>query len=155
MLSGVRLMKSQKLSCADCACGKRAVGLFLDRVNDVGKFDRVLDEEHRNVVADDVPVAFLRVQFYRKAADVAGKIKRTFAACNSRKSYKGRSAFAGALKQLGASVFREWLIVFKETMRAIAAGVNDALWNPLMVEMEYLLAKMKIFDQCRPPRPDL
>jgi truncated hemoglobin YjbI len=135
--------------------GKRAVGLFLDRVNDVWKFDRVLDEEHRNVVAYDVPVTFPRVQFYRKAPDVAGKIKRTFTACNSRESYKGRSALAGMLKQFGASVFREWLIVFKETMRAIAAGVNDALWNPLMVEMEYLLAKMKILDQCRPPRPNL
>ena len=40
-------------------------------------------------------------------------------------------------------------------MRAVAAGVNDALRDALMVEMKDLLAEMKIFDQGRPARPDL
>ena len=73
MLSGVRLMKSQKLSWADCACGN--IRLFLHRMNEVRKLDGVLNEEHRNVVADDVPIAFPRIQFDRKPTDVARQIK--------------------------------------------------------------------------------
>ena len=49
--------KSQKLSCAVCGLREAAVGLLLGRVDQVGELDRVLDEEHRDVVADDVPVA--------------------------------------------------------------------------------------------------
>ncbi len=70
MLSGVRLRKSQKLSCADCACWKRAVRLFLHGVDKVGKLDRVLDEEYRNVVADEVPIALLRVKFDRSPSEI-------------------------------------------------------------------------------------
>ena len=50
---------------------KATVRLVLDGVNQVGKLHRVLDEEHRDVVADDVPVATLGVKFHRKAAHVA------------------------------------------------------------------------------------
>ena len=34
------------------------VGLHLHRMDEVGEFDRVLDEEDRNVVADEIPIAF-------------------------------------------------------------------------------------------------
>ncbi len=36
-----------------------AVGLHLHGVDQIGELDRVLDEEHRDVVADQIPVAFL------------------------------------------------------------------------------------------------
>ena len=40
-------------------------------------------------------------------------------------------------------------------MRAVAARMHHALGNPLVVEMENLLAEMKILDQGRPTRTDL
>ena len=43
----------------------------LDRVVEVGELQRVAEEEHRRVVADEVPVAFLGVELQREAADVA------------------------------------------------------------------------------------
>ena len=43
----------------------------LDRVVEVGEAQRVAEEEHRRVVADDVPVAFVGVELQRVAADVA------------------------------------------------------------------------------------
>ena len=49
--------------------GRRAqVGLrvALLRVDEVGKFERIAHEEHRRVVADQVPVAFLGVEFSAK-----------------------------------------------------------------------------------------
>ena len=155
MLSGVRLMKSQKLSWADCACGKGAVGLFLHGVDEVGKLDRVLDEEHRDVVADDVPVALLGVELDGKAAHVARQVDGTLAAGDGREPHKGRGSLAGALEQIGAGVFRERLVVLEETMRAVAARVNHPLRNALVVEMENLLAEMEVFKNGRPARSDL
>ena len=78
--SGISDTKSQKLSWADWAWGKPAVGLRLHGVDEVGELDRVLDEEDRDVVADEVPVALLRVELHGEAAHVAGEVERALAA---------------------------------------------------------------------------
>ena len=134
---------------------KGAVRLFLDRVNHVRKLDGVLDEEHRDVVADDVPVAFLGVELDGKAAHVAREVERTLAAGDGGEPHEGRRPFTGALEQVGAGVFRQRLVVLEEAMRAVAARMHHALGNPLVVEMKDLLAEMKILDQGRPARTDL
>jgi len=38
---------------------KAAVGFHFYGMDEVGEFDGILDEEHRDVVADQIPVAFL------------------------------------------------------------------------------------------------
>jgi hypothetical protein len=53
-------MKSQKVSCAARRLRIAAIGLHLHAVDEVGELDRVLDEEHRDVVADQIPVALDR-----------------------------------------------------------------------------------------------
>ena len=98
-------MKSQKLSWAECACGKASVGLRLHGMNDVGKLDRILDEEDRDVVADDVPVAFLGIELDGKAAHVAGKVERAFRSGDRREADEGGRLLAGALEDVGARVF--------------------------------------------------
>jgi hypothetical protein len=35
-----------------------------------------LNEEHRNIVANEIPIAFLGVEFHGKAADVAPQVRR-------------------------------------------------------------------------------
>ena len=52
--------KSQKVSCARLGLRDLAVGVRLDGVDDVGELDAVLDEEDRDVVADEVEVALAR-----------------------------------------------------------------------------------------------
>ena len=59
------------------------------------------------------------------------------------------------MEQIGTGVFREWLVVLEETMRAVAARVNHPLRNPFVVEMENLLAEMEVFKNSRPARSDL
>jgi hypothetical protein len=49
---------------------KGAVRLFLYRVDHVRKLDCVLDKEDRDVVANNVPIAFLRVEFDGKASNI-------------------------------------------------------------------------------------
>ncbi len=57
MASGVSEMKSQKLSWAVCACGSPRSGSGLAAWIMSGNLIGVLDEEHRDVVADQVPVS--------------------------------------------------------------------------------------------------
>ena len=63
---------------------KAAVGLHLYGMDEVGEFDGILDEENRDVVADQVPVAFLRVKLDGKSAYIPRGVDRTRAACDGR-----------------------------------------------------------------------
>jgi hypothetical protein len=53
---------------------------------------------------------------------------------------EGRDDGGEAGGEVGAGVFRLRLVVFEEAMRAVAAGVDDALRDPLMVEVHDLFA---------------
>ena len=155
MLSGRQADEIPEIVVRGLRLREAAIRLLLYRMDEVGKLDGILDEEHRDVVADDVPVAFLGVELDRKAAHVARQIGRTLAACNGRKPHKGRRAFAGALEQIGAGELRQRLVVFKKAMRAITSRVNDAFRNPLVVEMKDFFAKMEILKQRGAARADL
>ena len=71
------------------------------------------------------------------------------------KTVKGRRALSIALEQISTGIFGKRFVILEEPVRTVAAGVNDAFGDALMVEMKDLLAEMKIFDQGRPARPDL
>ena len=47
------------------------VRLGLDSVDDVGEFDRVLDEEDGNVIANEVPDTLIGVELHRKPTNIA------------------------------------------------------------------------------------
>ena len=67
-----------------------AIGLHLHRVDQVGKLDRVLDEEDRNVVADQIPIALLGIELHGEAAHVARRVDRAGAARDGRKAREHR-----------------------------------------------------------------
>src|SRR6185369_7309637 len=48
-----------------------AIGFWFGGVNQIGKLDRILDEEHRDVVAYDVLVSLPGIEFYCESANVA------------------------------------------------------------------------------------
>ncbi len=48
----------------------------LDRVDQVGELDRVLNKEHRHVVSDKIEDAFVGVELDGKSAHVAGEVGR-------------------------------------------------------------------------------
>ncbi len=55
---------------------KLPVGRGLHRMDQVGKLDRILNEENRDIVADQIPIALLRIELDGETADVTGKIGR-------------------------------------------------------------------------------
>ena len=82
-----------------------AVGLHLHRVDQVRELDGVLDEEDRDVVADQVPVAFLGVELDGEAAHVARRVHRARAAGHGREADEHLGLFADLGQDLGAGCF--------------------------------------------------
>ena len=129
--------------------GEVAVGLGLGGVDQVGELDRVLDEEDRDVVADEVPVALLGVELHGEAADVAGEVGRALAAGDGREPDEDRRLLALALEQVGAGDVGERLVVLEVAVGPVAAGVDDPLGDALVVEVEDLLAEVEVLQQGR------
>src|SRR5665647_3079775 len=113
-------------------------------MDEVGEFNGILDEENRDVVADQVPVAFLRVKLDGKSAYVTSGVYRTRAAGDGRYAskhgglltYLGEDPGGGVLFQRGGQL--------EESMRARRSRVNDTLGNALVIEMRDFVAKDEI-----------
>src|SRR5665647_2719185 len=91
---------------------KAAVGFHFYGMDEVGEFDGILDEENRDVVADQVPVAFLRVKLDSKSAYVTSGVHGTRAARDGRYAskhgclltYLGEDPGGGVLFQRGGQL---------------------------------------------------
>ncbi len=129
-----------------------SVGLGLHRMHEVGEFHRILDEEDRDIVADEIPIAFLGVELHRETAHVACEVERAFRTRDGREAHEGGRALADALEDVGAADVGKAVGELEMAVRAIAARMNDALGDALMVEVEDLLAEMEILEQRRAAR---
>jgi hypothetical protein len=133
--------------------GIAAVGLHRHRMDKVWKLDRVLDEENGDVVAYEIEVALIGVEFDRKAAHVARHVSRASAASNGREASED-FRFPACLGEVRRSrQMRNRIGHLEIAVRATPAGMNDALWNSLVIEMGDLLAERKMFQKRGTPAP--
>ena len=133
----------------------REVRLGLGRVHQVRELHRVLDEEDRDVVADQIPVALVGVELHGEAADVARGVGRAALAEHGREAHEHRRLLAGLGEQRGARVLRQSLVALEVAVRRRAARVDDALGNALVVEVRDLLAEDEVLEQRRPAQAGL
>src|SRR5690554_3279877 len=110
-----------------------------DSVVQVGKLQRVAEEEHRRVVADHVPVALLGVELQSKTADVAFRVRRTPLTGDGGEAGEQGSALAYPGEQRGLGVPGAVMGDDELAEGARALGVHAALGNHLAVEMGELL----------------
>ena len=139
-----------------CACGISRSGCGFAGVDDVGELDAVLDEEDRDVVADQVEVALVGVELHREAAGVAHRVGR--AARAERRSRSARTPVSrrpSARKRGRREVVDARAVADEDAVRAGAAGVHDPLGDALVVEVGDLLAQVVVLQQGRPARPGL
>ncbi len=66
----------------------------LDGMIQIREFERIAQEKYRGVVADEIPVAFISVEFHGEATDIALCISGSAFSGYSGKSYKARCLFA-------------------------------------------------------------
>ena len=101
--------------------------------DEVGELQRIADEEHRRVVADQVPVTLLGVELDRGAAHVAFGVRRDALAGHGAEPDQQVGRPADALEQLGPRIFAD---VVGDGQCAVGAGafrVHHALGHPLAV----------------------
>ena len=126
---------------------KSTVGLVLDRMREVGKLHRILNEKDRDVVADKIPIALFGIEFDGKTADVTREIGRSAITCNGRKPRKNRRFFADFAQDQRGRKVAQAVSKFEVSVRRKSTGMDDAFRNTLMIEMENLLAQHKVFEQ--------
>ena len=133
--------------------GIAAVRLHLHRMDEIGKLDRVLDEKDGNVIADEVEIALVGVEFDRKAAHIAGQVPCARAAGHGGEPREHFRFLALLGEERRLRQMRNRIGHLEITVCARSASVNDALWNSLVIEMGDLLAEREIFQERRTARP--
>ena len=154
----VSRLRHQRHEIPECVVRRRrlrhgVMRLGFDGMDQVGKLHRVLDEEHGDVVAHEVPIALVRVELDCEAAHVARCIRRPSLAGDRREPYEHRRAFSGFGEQRRTRQVRERLVTFEVTVRSRAARVDDPLRDALVVEVRDLLAQDEVFEQRRAAQP--
>jgi hypothetical protein len=124
----------------------------LDRVVEIGKAQRVAEEEHRRIVADDVPVAFLGIELERGSADIPLGVGGTTLAGNGREAGEHRGLLADRVEDLCLGEAGNVVRHRKGAMGAPAFRVHTALGDHLAVEVSQLLDKPDVLQQCRTAR---
>ena len=131
-----------------------AVGRLLHGMHQIGELDGVLDEEHRDVVADEIPVALTRVELDGEPTHVARQVERPLVAGHGGEAHEHLRALAGLLERIGAGDVAERLVALEVAVSAVAAGVDDPLGDALVVEVEDLLPEVEVLQRRRAPGAD-
>ena len=127
------------------------VGFGLHGMDEVRKLVGVLDEEHRHVVADQIPHALLSVELHGEAAHVAGRVGRTTRTRHRREAHEDGRLDLGVAKDLRTGQLGEVFIYLKHAVRRRTARMYHALRNALMVEMRDLLTHQYVFEESGTP----
>src|SRR5262249_36695219 len=88
-----------------------------------------------------------RIELHGKAADVTRQVRRALVAGHGREAYEDRGLLPGALKEVSLGNVSQRRIVLEISTRPEAAGMYHPLGDALMVEVEELLAEVKIFER--------
>ena len=112
--------------------------------NDIGSLDGVAAEEHWEIEADNVVIAFLCLQLDRETSRVAGFIREFAAERDSRETNEHRSLLSNILQEAGFRECRNVLRSLEKAESSRAAWMDHALEVPGPVEVLLLLEKMHI-----------
>ena len=128
--------------------------LGFHRVDEVWKFDRILDEEHRHVVAHQVEVAFVGEELHGKTAHVTHGVAGTTRALHRGKTCEHRGFMLRRAQETCLGQRRMVAVTLEIAMGARTTGMHDALRDALMVEVRDLFAHDEVFEQRRAARAD-
>src|SRR5665647_3132860 len=152
-MHGFRRKRNEIPECVvrGCRLRKATVGFHFNGMDEVREFYGILDEENRNVVANQVPVTFFRVKLDGKSAYVTRGIYRTRAACDGRYTSKYGGLLTNLGEYPGGGVLFQRGGQLEESMHARPSRVNDTLGNTLMIEMGDFFTKNEILQKRRTP----
>ena len=124
----------------------------LGGMDQIRELDGILDEEDGDVVADNVPVALLRVEFHGKPTHIARHIGRALVASHRGEAGKDIRLLTLSLENVCRRDVFQRVERLEIAMRAVATGMHDTFRNALMVKVENLFTEDEIFGQHRAAR---
>ena len=130
-----------------------AVGAALLRADETGELQRIAQEEHRGVVADDVVIAFGGVELQREAARVApGVWAATLTGHRGEPDHRLGCGARLKHRRLGERADIVGYLEPPESARTL--GVRLAFGHALAIELRHLLDEVVIVQQDRPVGAD-
>ena len=117
-------------------------------VDDVGELDGVLDEEHRDGIADQVVNAFGRVELGGEPPGVSDRVGRAPRAEHRREPDEYRSLYALG-QEPGLGYGGGGPVGRGDPVGADTAGVDHSLWDPFVIEVRDLLAQVMVLEEDR------
>ncbi len=122
------------------------------RVDEVGELVGVAHEEHRRVVADQIPVALLGIELERKAAHVALGVGGAELAGNGGEARQHLRLLADGGEYVGGRIRRDVVGDGERAVGAPALGVHRALGDALAVLVRQLFDQLIVLHQQRAER---
>ena len=93
-------------------------------MDDVGKFDGILNEEDRDVVANDVPVALLRVELGGETPNITNGVGAATGPSNSGKADEYRGRAGSVVEDGGMSYFGNGCMELEDAVRAKSTSMD-------------------------------
>ncbi|CFP67595.1 Uncharacterised protein [Bordetella pertussis] len=129
------------------------LGVALLGMDEVGELERIANEEHGRVVADQVPVAFVGIELDGEATHVTFGVGRAALAGHGRKAQEQRRLLADFGEDPGARVAGNVMRDREGAIGARAFGVHHALGNAFTVEVGQFLQEPDVLQQGGAARP--
>ena len=121
--------------------------------DEVGKLERIPDEEYRRVVSDQIPIAFPGVELDGEATHVALGIGRAEFPCDRGEAREELCAFIDFRENFGARIARNVLGHGQGAIGAPPFCVHHPLRNALAVLMRQFLDQLVVLHHDRTARP--
>ena len=132
-----------------------AVRVRLAGVDDVGELDPVLDEEHRDVVADQVEGALVRCRTSSRTRGCRGPCRPNRASRAPSRTDEHRRSRRPRPRKPARQMLAGVAVAHEDAVRAGAARVHHPLGDALVVEVGDLLAQVVVLQQRRSALPRL
>ena len=128
-------------------------GVPFHGVVEVGKLERIAQEEDRRVVPHQVPVALLGVELHGEAPDVPLGVGRPTLAGDGGEAQETVGLLADLGEDLGAGVLGNVAGNGEGAVGTGALGVHPPFWDYLPVEVGHFFQEPGILQELRPARP--
>ena len=122
------------------------------RVDKIGELQGIADKEDGRVIAHEVVIAVLRIEFYCETARIARRIRGAFFAAHGRKPGKDLGSLTHFREEFSFRVFCHVRRNLEIASGPGSFGVDDPLGNAFTVKMRQFFEQMGVLHQHGPAR---
>lgn len=106
----------------------------LSSVNDIRKFNGILNEKYWNIISDDIPVTLICVELDCKASNITDGVCTTTATKDGGESNENRSSSTRVSQYTSGGHVRCTFSKCKHAKCAAPTSMNNTFWDPLMIK---------------------